>query len=111
MEPYHTSERMTIQQGVFLCASSLAFRFETALGSMLATAPEATCLIRLEVSPSARVSLLAELDRMNITEATLFPGLDGFARSLRASAQIPGRAPDGMTKLMMGGDPSIKPKR
>jgi hypothetical protein len=39
---------------------------------------------------------------MNINEATLFPGLDGFARSLRTKAEIAGWAPAGMFKLMHG---------
>lgn len=35
-----------------------------------------------------RIGLLAELRRMNIHEASLFPGLDGFARSLGTILEI-----------------------
>jgi hypothetical protein len=102
-EPFRTNERMTLQQGLFLCASSLAITFEKTLICTLRDAGAGTdWLCRFDISPDARIGLLAELDRMNITEATLFPGLDGFARSLRTSAEIPGKAPAGMAKLLQG---------
>jgi hypothetical protein len=103
VEPFRTNERMTIQQGLFLCASSLAFTFEKTLICMLRYAGAGkNWLFRFDIAPDARIGLLAELDKMNITEATLFPGLDGFARSLRTSAEIPGKAPAGMAKLLQG---------
>jgi hypothetical protein len=103
VEPFRTNERMTIQQGLFLCASSLAFTFEKTLLCTLREAEAGTdWLCRFDIAPDARIGLLAELDRMNITEATLFPGLDGFARSLRTSAEIPGKALSGMAELLYG---------
>jgi hypothetical protein len=103
VEPFQTNERMTIQQGLFLCASSLAFTFEKTLFCTLHEAEAGTdWLLRFDIAPDARIGLLGELDRMNITEATLFPGLDGFARSLRTSAEIPGKALAGMARLLYG---------
>jgi hypothetical protein len=94
---------MTIQQGLFLCASSLAFTFEKTLICTLRNAGAGKdWLFRFDIAPESRIGLLTELERMNITEATLFPGLDGFARSLRTSAEIPGKAPAGMAKLLDG---------
>jgi hypothetical protein len=110
VEPYHSSERMTIQQGVFLCGSSLAFSFENLLASRLRRLDSKNYLIRFEVGSCVRAALLAELDRMNVTAATLFPGLDGFARSLRASAEIEGRARAGLSRLLSG-DRSPRPPR
>jgi hypothetical protein len=110
VEPFHTSERMTVQQGLFLCSNSLSLRFEQSLAWLLGRGEgEATRLIRFEIMPQVRAPLLTELDRMNITEATLFPGLDGFARSLGPSAAFPGRAPGGLRERLAGGDPGPFP--
>jgi hypothetical protein len=34
------------------------------------------------------VEILAELNKMNINRASLFPGIDGFAQSLAINVQI-----------------------
>lgn len=109
VEPFHTSERMTIQQGLFLCSSSLTLSFEQSLAYLLGRQEGEARLVRFEIMPQVRTSLLTELDRMNITEATLFPGLDGFARSLGPSAAFPGRAPGGLGERLAGGDPGPFP--
>lgn len=41
-----------------------------------------TAIYKLLIHLEARRSILRELHRMNTSESTLFPGLDGFARSL-----------------------------
>ncbi len=56
---------------------------------MLEAPPERKPEIQLLVIwPKARLDLLRELHRMNISHATLFPGLDGFARSLSNVAEL-----------------------
>ncbi len=109
VEPFHASERMTVQQGLFLCPSSLTLSFEQSLAWLLGREAGEPKLIRFEIVPQVRAQLLTELDRMNITEATLFPGLDGFARSLGAAAAIPGRSPGGLGERLAGGDPGPFP--
>jgi hypothetical protein len=104
VEPFHTSERMTVQQGLFLCSSSVTLLFEQSLAYLLGRREGEPGLITFEIMPQVRAPLLTELDRMNITEATLFPGLDGFARSLGPSATLPGRAPGGLGERLVGGD-------
>jgi hypothetical protein len=42
----------------------------------------------LEVKSDARREVLAELQKMNINRATLFPGLDGFAASLHTNWEM-----------------------
>ena len=86
LEPFETNERMIIQQGLFLAANCLDISFQHVLAS---TIQAADCrLHRIRIAPSARRELLLLLDGMNINEATLFPGIDGFARSLAISAEI-----------------------
>lgn len=109
VEPFHASERMTVQQGLFLCASSLSLSFEQSLAWLLGREEGQRGLIRFEIMPLVRAPLLTELDRMNVTAATLFPGLDGFARSLGISAAFPGRAPGGLGERLVGGDPGPLP--
>jgi hypothetical protein len=42
----------------------------------------------LRIAPEGRLHLLKELHRMNISAESLYPGLDGFARSLIVRAEI-----------------------
>lgn len=89
IEPFTMSERLTIQQGLFLCSTTLYWPFEMTLKHMLEAPPEGKPEMQLLVIwPKARLDLLRELRRMNISHATLFPGLDGFARSLSNIAEL-----------------------
>lgn len=92
VEPSMTNERQVIQQGIFLCSSSMqwGWGFETSLKHMLRGCEQSGThwLYKLEIYPDARDSLLKELLRMNVSYATLFPGLDGFARSLSTKASL-----------------------
>jgi hypothetical protein len=71
---------MALQQGVFMCLGSPA-------GDMFSnlTAPSGEGMLRavkIVFSRSGRPLFLEKLRRMNISRETLFPGLDGLARSL-----------------------------
>src|SRR5208337_1861451 len=94
--PYRLNERMSIQQGIFLFSTNLCASVENNLYSMfdvhiMDTIPlediihayEDYCVIKLIIPASCHKDILADLNRMNITAASLFPGLDGYARSLR----------------------------
>jgi FRG domain len=103
VEPERMHERLAIQQGVFLFPSDVSAPFETNLASGLGidlalfnNAPieswkdaeiDGNTLIDLRTCkvliPQHLFSEgLRDLHNMNIDSATLFPGLDGFARSL-----------------------------
>jgi hypothetical protein len=92
VEPSTTNERQVIQQGIFLCSSSMqwGWGFETSLKHVLCACAQSGSyrLYKLEIYPEARDGLLRELLRMNVSYATLFPGLDGFARSLSTKASL-----------------------
>lgn len=95
LQPVRMNERLTIQQGLFLYPSS-RWDFETTLKLML----DSLCdrddlgdaspnfLYKLVIEPDAKLGVLKELHRMNVTHASLFPGLEGFARSLGTTALI-----------------------
>jgi hypothetical protein len=89
IEPFTIDERPTVQQGLFLCSTTLSWPFEMTLKHMIETPPVGQPEIKmLVIWPRARLDLLRELHRMNVSHATLFPGLDGFARSLSNVAEL-----------------------
>jgi hypothetical protein len=104
IEPFEASERMIIQQGLFLASATIAASFASVLARMAHEADLRLPLFRFEIKPEHRTDVLAELESMNITEATLYPGIDGFARSLGASAEIPGKILADWHRLVRGYD-------
>ncbi len=104
VEPYRRSKRLSAQQGIFLCPCDLEATFEenlcttfeapfTSLTSESAEHLRATDL-GIEISSQTAIIKIIlprrihddgmlDLHRMNLTAETLFPGLDGFTRSLR----------------------------
>jgi hypothetical protein len=81
LEPRLHTERLAIQQGLFLCPANLERPF---IANLSGSAPDAEHHIRKFVIPNAlRPAFLKQLRLMNINRATLFPGLDGFAESIR----------------------------
>lgn len=79
-EPSRTNERLVAQQGLFLVPST---NYET-INSILDQygGGEEVCF-RFVISRSMRYEGIQRLRRMNITSATLFPGIDGFCKSLK----------------------------
>jgi hypothetical protein len=73
------NERLTIQQGIFLCPGNIGQPFKKNLTSMQ---PRAGSIVQFVIPHSERNKALTELKHMNISNATLFPDLGGFAGSL-----------------------------
>ena len=93
VRPFRMNERLTIQQGLFLCANNPLLGFRRCLAALLVhgrrrNLPSDQWLHKFVVAPEARLDVLRVLDKMNINAATLFPGLDGFCRSMRTTTQI-----------------------
>ena len=87
---FRVNERQAAQQGVFLFVLGHHSDFKISLLRMMAepSLVERPVLRKLILNPQARLDLLWELKRMNITGASLFPGLDGFSRGLRMSLEL-----------------------
>lgn len=75
-EPYFKNRRVVAQSGTF----AWPFDITRPLDAILSTKKGA--IIKLVLRAGIRREALRELYRMNITYATLFPDLDGLARSL-----------------------------
>jgi hypothetical protein len=88
--PPKMNQRLSVQQGVFLRANPPNWSFEDALRYVLAHRKhgQPRALHKLRIAPEGRLHLLRELHRMNISAESLYPGLDGFARSLTVRAEI-----------------------
>ena len=111
VKPWRLNQRMIIQQGWFLFPTSLDVTFEhnlcNAFGIPDQTLPSKTpartidelkrlvkepdsnlALLKIMLSKDVHLEAMRDLQQMNITAATLFPGLDGFARSLKFPLRI-----------------------
>ena len=87
MEPERMNERLTIQQGLFLFPSGAELSFESVLADY--ENDDSRQHVRKIILPKSEgLNCLVDLLRMNINAASLFPGLDGFARSLRTIPDI-----------------------
>lgn len=109
VEPDQMHERLWIQQGLFLAPSNPNQTFVTNLANNFDNDPRALDLttelkwsteldnrlhknlnqdgyiaaIKIVIPRALHQEILADLKSVNITAATLFPGLEGFARSLK----------------------------
>lgn len=86
--PFRFNDRLILQQGTFLAPSNVHLPF----WKNLAESPKATksgMFKKFEIPYNAQATMLEELFRMNLTRATLFPGLEGFSRSLSTMLAIP----------------------
>lgn len=85
--PQRMNQRLVTQQGTFLCPGDVSKSFEANLIALLSkdTAQSKANFIKLtvQVDLNAKRDILLRLHHMNINSATLFSGLDGFARSLK----------------------------
>ena len=82
VNPFQLDERLTIQKGVFLYPCDASQSFEINLRAMPGW-NDSSKILRLNISFDERRPALKALHSMNISRATLFPGLDGFAQSLK----------------------------
>jgi hypothetical protein len=86
INPFRLNERLTLQKGVFLAPGQVTASF---VANVLAIPghDDTSNVARFLIPHSAIDEVGKELYDANVTEATLFPGLDGFARSLWTSAR------------------------
>jgi len=80
VNPFRLNERLTIQQGLFLAPGDVRESFIRNIAKLPSFGE--SNLTRYVIPHSRSHAVAQSLYRMNVTETTLFPGLDGFARSL-----------------------------
>ncbi|WP_457573177.1 FRG domain-containing protein [Desulfolithobacter sp.] len=103
VEPFIQETRLSIQQGLFLFPADIESSFMCNLAKAFGAESKdhfdndqliefsfdelnegdvAPCLVKIMLSDNLRYEAVNQLWDMNISDATLFPGLDGFSRSL-----------------------------
>jgi hypothetical protein len=79
-DPFRMPQRVVAQSGTFLVSSHLGMTVEDILAGYPGSGE---LLVQFVLQTSKlRAEAMASLYSMNITQATLFPGLDGLARSM-----------------------------
>lgn len=103
VEPFNQEQRLAIQQGLFLFPTDIEKPFQENLCKALNTGKNNIqtddlenvshkdlsevdtnniCIVKIILSKQMHYESANQLRHMNISDATLFPGIDGFARSL-----------------------------
>jgi hypothetical protein len=96
IDPLRLDARMVAQQGFFLCKLVHRATFSQILMSMMMhpktsegpDTPDRPVVRRLVLRRDLRIGILKNLRAMNISRASLFPGLDGFSQSLRLDLEM-----------------------
>lgn len=81
--PLLLHRRLHLQQGVFLCPGNINKSFMDNLLSPYNQKTKDICKINLTIKPIDLRNAFEKYYRMNITRESLFPGLDGFAKSMQ----------------------------
>jgi hypothetical protein len=84
-EPSEMDRRLIAQSGLFLVPGVLQMTLDQILKEYEA---DGSLLVKIVVPPRLREEAMKALYRMNITYATLFPDLDGLARSLAYELEV-----------------------
>ena len=113
VRPYKINERMAIQQGIFLFPSNITIDFQTNLSTTFGANNMDTIedrinvfrldkynIVKLVIPKQCHREILFDLKKMNITTASLFPGLDGYAKSLKSNLRF---FEDGELRAVMSG--------
>lgn len=96
LEPRGKNERISRQQGLFLFPLSLTESIEDTLAEVYRCEKEIANVdvsyydkvntdevaLRIRIQSSCRMNILQSLNQLNINYETLFPGIEGFCRSL-----------------------------
>jgi len=84
-EPYFMDRRLVSQSGTFVLQGMLGSTVNEILDQYETTSP---LLIKIVLSKAMRSEAMEGLYRMNITNATLFPDLDGLAKSMAGELEM-----------------------
>jgi len=87
INPFRLNPRLTLQKGVFLCTGDVKKSFEENLCSLEDHHIKKNVL-KFTLKHSCRQDAARRLFDLNISDASLFPGLDGFARSLKMTLRF-----------------------
>lgn len=84
-------DRMIVQQGGFMSSLNVATDIEATLAETVPRVDSngSAALIKIRIPASLKPEIVRRLRAMNVTAATLFPGLDGIGRTLDEITRYP----------------------
>jgi hypothetical protein len=89
IRPKSMNKRLIPQNGLYVAQGNINISFENNLKAMMGVVLDGGISIKKYIlSGKLRLQILDRLDRMGIREASLFPGLDGFARGQTTKLEI-----------------------
>ncbi len=88
IRPPQSHTRLSAQQGLFLCPGNTKLTFEENLQDGTPAGRLREHVTKYLLPRRLRREILTDLQRMNITRVSPFPGLDGLAVSLRVARSI-----------------------
>jgi len=91
MNSFRLNDRLSVQQGAFLVPLDVTRSF---MDNLRAQAPKRMdanhlAIYRIALNIEHLRECLKQLQRMNLTRATLYPGLEGLARSMENAIAMP----------------------
>jgi hypothetical protein len=89
VRPFRSNERIHVQQGLFLCPTDVNRDFAENMMALGNVSELESNVIRLTIKRDLHPEIMPRLREMNISCETLYPGLEGFARSLRDLFYLP----------------------
>lgn len=91
MNSFRLNDRLSVQQGAFLVPLDVTKSFMDNLRAQAPKRMDAThlAIYRVDLNLEHLKECLKELHRMNLTRATLYPGLEGLARSMENAIAMP----------------------
>ncbi len=83
ISPYRANERIRAQMGLFLASGNAKESFESNLRKEFEPGILKSHLWKIVIQGSKKIEFLKKLNGLNVSAATLYPGLDGFGESMR----------------------------
>lgn len=91
VQPFFKFDRMIQQSGCFLCQGDINSNFESNLKAnheILKNMPECSPYYKIRIKKEWKEEIIRDLERMNITSASIFPGMEGYLKSLKNRFEI-----------------------
>jgi hypothetical protein len=88
LNPFRLNERLAIQRGTFLVPSDPDLPFQDVFDQFIGFDDCSVKKIEILCTREFLVQAFTELHRMNVSNVTLFPGVDGLARSLNTCVRL-----------------------
>lgn len=83
VDPYVKNQRLFVQQGTFLLASNFSKSLGDSISNVNLYGNTADYVCRIDFPHSMVFQLIEQLQRMNINNNTIYPGIDGFALAVK----------------------------